>query len=138
MIITPKAFLTLGLNVINRPQIFQEVCIPHVNGKNSRDKRFRALFGVSCDVCSHVWEYVNAFEAASTKARPHHLLWCLLFVKTYASEAALSTIVGVTEKTFRLWVWRLIASISSLYNQVVSTKIGLHYLYINLFDTSTK
>jgi hypothetical protein len=131
MILAPKAFLSIGLNVAHRQESIQQVKIPIVSGKNTREIRFRALFGVSSDVCSHVWEYIITFQPDNVpkKTKPDHLLWCLLFLKTYDSETVLSTVVGVTEKTFRLWVWRLIAAISSLYDHVVSNIYGTAMVY---------
>jgi hypothetical protein len=120
MIITPKAFLGLGLHVGYQQQLMQGVLLPLVTSRVTRQKRFRSLFGVSSDVCSHVWEYAFVNATIPAKAKPEHLLWCLLFMKTYDSEAVLSTVVGVSEKTFRLWVWRLLEAISLLYDKIVS------------------
>jgi hypothetical protein len=128
MILTPKTFLVMGLNVVHQNVLIKEQIITIVTGKSTKETRFRALFGVSSDVCSHVWEYIVTLNPTTmAKTKPEHLLWCLLFLKTYNSEAVLSTVVGVTEKTFRLWVWRLIAVISCLYVRLVSIMLRLHH-----------
>lgn len=91
--------------------------------------RFRSSFGIGHDVCSQVWELMTVYGTKPTKSLPKHLLWCLLFMKTYETEVFLSSLVGVAEKSFRKWVWAFIDAISQLYDRVVST------IFFLLFST---
>lgn len=45
---------------------------------------------------------------------PKHVLWTLLFLKTYGTGAALCTVLKIDEKTFKKWTWKSILSIASL------------------------
>ena len=59
-------------------------------------------------------------EKLPKKARPKHLLWTLLFLKLYDVENVLAPMCGCSEKTFRKWVWSMMAAIGSL-DDVVRT-----------------
>ena len=67
-------------------------------------------FGASAAVCSDVWRYATLVPGT----RPVHILWALLFMKTYLTETILCSIVGVTVKTFRKWIWPVIRSIAAM------------------------
>ena len=77
-----------------------------------RDRRFRALFGVNVRSCARLWQILEPYRPA--KAKVKHLLWSLMFLKTYANEVVLSALTGVDEKTQRFWVWNLVHAISRL------------------------
>jgi hypothetical protein len=49
-----------------------------------------------------------------------HLLWALMWMKTYAKESTLSSAAGVDEKTFRKWMHFFVDAISNLEYKVVS------------------
>lgn len=53
-----------------------------------------------------------------------HLLWTLLFLKTYGKESIMSTIVEADEKTVRKWVWHIAELIADMDNDVVSNCFG--------------
>ena len=72
------------------------------------DGDFRSLFGVSAIVCCIIWKKYHF--PPSTK--PKHLLWVLMFMKTYAVETVLCSISRVTRKTFRNWSWCLVGLIA--------------------------
>lgn len=78
----------------------------------TEQRRFRALFGVSAELCADVWSRTAA--SRPPKSRPVHLLWALLFLKVYGSEQTHRTITGVDEKTFRKWSWFFIELIADL------------------------
>ena len=71
-------------------------------------RKFKAYFGVTPAICADIWEMVNPQELISVHARPVHLLWGFMLLKVYATEEVLSGIAGVTEKTFRIWAWKMI------------------------------
>ena len=82
------------------------------HGANVLDRDFRAHFGVGANVCLKVWEYCEN-DFINKKILPKHLLWGLLFLKTYATEPILATMTGVNQKTFRLWAWQVVATIAA-------------------------
>jgi len=50
-----------------------------------------------------------------------HLLWALMFLKSYGKEKVMSALAGgVDPQTFRKWVWIFIEAISYLEDEVVS------------------
>ena len=51
--------------------------------------RFRALIGVSPRVVSYLWATIDPREQMPQGVKPAHLLWCLMFLKVYASESVL-------------------------------------------------
>ena len=78
---------------------------------------FKRLFGVTPLVCALVWKSIG--NAHPEKSKFVHLLYALLFLKTYANEQEHRAITGTNEKTFRYWCWIFIWLISEL--NVVST-----------------
>lgn len=69
---------------------------------------FVSLFGVSPRVCAAVWN-CTSFDH-DVKLR--HLLWGLLFLKTYMKETPLMNIACCTcRKTFRKYVWKVLSSL---------------------------
>ena len=116
MIWTPKAFLTLGVTIGGKPKLERDL--------NKADTNFfKRSYGVSPDVCSQTWELLNIHHLVTSKARPKHLLWSLVFLNIYNSEIFLSRLLKTTEKTFRKWCWVLVRSLCRLYPFVVSTPI---------------
>lgn len=93
-----------------------------INVRQPKDRDFRANFGVSLQTIVDVW-VDGKFKK---KTKPKHILWALLFLKTYATEDRLSRQVQVDRKTFRKWLWPTIKSIADLHLSVVSL-ISLFY-----------
>ena len=86
-----------------------EIISGSVAGGNSEGIRsFKARFGCSPDVCSVLWEMMSNRRSKPRNMIPKHLLWALLFLKTYNSETVLSGVLGIERKTFRKWVWTVI------------------------------
>lgn len=85
-------------------------------------RKFRTLFGTSPNICSIVWNMVYpSSNIALKRAKPQHLLWALMLLKTYSEESVMSCLAGgVDEKTFRKWAWIFIQEIESLFAEVVS------------------
>jgi hypothetical protein len=80
------------------------------------DRDFRALFGVGPGVVCQLWQRCSF----PPKTMPKHLLWALLFLKTYATEPVLCSIVGTTRKTFRKWSWPIVKAIAAEAADIVS------------------
>ena len=85
---------------------------------DSKNRDFRALFGISPQVCVDTWHRCN-FSADIT---PKHLMWTLMFLKTYATEPVLASLAGVSRKTYRKWVWRVIPQMSGATSKVVGCR----------------
>ena len=64
-----------------------------------QDRRFRAHFGVTPNVCSIAWQIVQSQHKLTII--PEHFLWALMFLKIYLSVHFHATIAGVDEKNFR-------------------------------------
>jgi len=91
-------------------------------GSAVESMRFRAMFGISAEICSHLWDMIDPSEFTMGKgAKCCHLLWALMLLKVYATEATLCALAGgVDDKTFRKWSWRFVSAIAELTPNVVS------------------
>ena len=100
---TDPNFIALAREIFKRTLGFSE---------DVANRRFRGLFGISPNVCGKLWCLLSNNRLASSQ--PRHLLWALLFLKSYANETVLSALTGADEKTQRLWIWRFLREISCL------------------------
>lgn len=99
------------------PSYFQDICARMLNrtsymhSKNMY-RQEKELFGVSSLVCYSIWEaiYVELEEGS----KPEHLLWALIFLKTYSSERTHCIIAGCSPVTFRKWSWKFISYVANL------------------------
>ena len=82
-------------------------------------RKFRAHFGTTPQICEKLWKMLDPCDQINERAKLKHLLWALLFMKIYGTESVLSSLVGVSEKTFRKWVWLFVEAISYLESEVV-------------------
>ena len=80
---------------------------------------FITNFGVTPTVASLVWNLLD-ITPSNTGTKLVHLLWALMFLKTYAKEATLIAIAGVTRTTYRKWMWPMLQRIAALRFSVVS------------------
>jgi hypothetical protein len=117
MIVSRNSFLYFGLTMVSKDQVDKRK-----EFKKKLEEKFRGSFGISSHVTSILFEYLHAYNADNNNPyEPKHLLWALLFMKIYATEAVLTQITGVSEKTLRGKVWMMIDAISMLYEKVVRT-----------------
>jgi hypothetical protein len=86
------------------------------------EQAFRSLFGIGPAVCGHLWDHFSYWKWLPPKMRPKHLLWALLFLKVYSTEAVLSSIAKTSRKTLRKWVWLLLPLIADMRPFVVSKR----------------
>ena len=94
-----------------------------ISSEKTIQRQFRSWFGLDPTLCVVVWNKLivsNCFEHASANLNPNHLLWTLHFFKVYNSEENNAGRVGVSEKTFRKWVWIYAKGISNLDKEIVS------------------
>jgi hypothetical protein len=93
----------------------RELRVPTDRVWNTRlaDEKARAFFGAPTAVITTLW---NDLESElEDAAMPKHLLWGLLFMKVYASEAVHCALVGwPCRTTFRKWSWYFIEKIALL------------------------
>ena len=68
-----------------------------------------------------LWTLLEQNNALPDGGKLVHLLWTLLFLKTYAKLKVLCAIAGAVDKeTYMLWVWKFIDGIVSLQDLIVS------------------
>ena len=98
------------------------------------DRRWIGFFGVSPKVTSIVWKKITESFFKSKQrpqnnplngAEPQHLLWAFAYLKIYAEDSVLASLVGGTgrgkdEKTYRKWRDIFVLHISYLISEVVS------------------
>lgn len=91
---------------------------------------FKSHFGSTPGVCAYVW---RAIAQQSAGAQFYHLLWALMFIKIYASEAVLKGKAGVKdEKTYTKWTWIVLRAIEN--NLLAPTVSGLLFHYHRLIS----
>lgn len=106
---------------------FESLANELLSSTRCQNSRFySALFGVSSTVSQIVWAKICTDLPQS--ASPRHLLWALYFLKGYGTEERNSVVFGVTEKTYRTWVWVVVRQIASL--QLVCTLHAIIYILI--------
>ena len=100
----------------------QRNIIRRTNPRLTPVDHFRRMFGVEPLICSIAWpsvlQSIRSTNNTYNNLSPSHLLWALLFLNTYSTEAVLANTVGVTEKMFRKWV-RLVVKHLALTNETV-------------------
>ena len=69
-------------------------------------------------------------RAGIRRAKLVHVLWTLLWLRTYNTLPNLSAMCGVTPKTFRGKVWYYAASIARLSSEYVSENNDLRVCFI--------
>lgn len=108
MIYSPRAFFLLAKN--SRLSI-------------SDDRSFKSHFGTNIDVASIVWDMMKENRRRPLSMRPIHLLWGLLFLKTYSTTDVLAASVGTSRNTLRKWIWIVLRQIQKLKRKVVSDRM---------------
>jgi hypothetical protein len=90
-------------------------------------RRFKEMFGCSPFLCSLLWEWLSDPEQLSPSVGIHaiHLLWALMFLKAYFTEAIGAALCGCDEKTYRKWVWIVVGELAHI--DVVSHHMAFMY-----------
>jgi len=88
---------------------------------------FRQFFGCGVLVCLKLWNLLMTKNFLPSGGTIEHLLWSLMFLKTYGKQKVLCSLAGgVSVDTFWKWTWMFISAIAELENVVVSVRaIGL-------------
>ena len=87
-------FHVAAANILN-------IAVPHGNKIILSDRVFRSSFGASIVVIRKLWKLCSFLPGT----QPKHMLWALLFMKTYDTGPNISRQVGASEKTVRKFVW---------------------------------
>jgi hypothetical protein len=61
---------------------------------------WKALFGCSPLICDTIWGTLEKQALLPPMTEPVHLLWVLLFLKTYGTETVCGSFVGTMAKTY--------------------------------------
>jgi hypothetical protein len=80
----------------------------------TRDRRFREAFGISAESTYMLWTYLNVPNDGPEGGERMHLLWTLLFLKTYNTQNDLAGRCGVYKNTFKRWRDLFLERIASL------------------------
>lgn len=90
------------------------------------DVRFHEKFGAGANVVFDAWGRLLQYDLVPRGGLFIHLLWALMFMKTYGKEKDLCGSAGgesgaVDPKTFRKWTWPFIQALGLLEFEVVSS-----------------
>jgi hypothetical protein len=108
-----SAFLDIGLSIIGRS----------VKSKKLARDRFASSYGTEPLIVAIVWDMMknsNKNSIPDNKPYPKHLLWALMFLKSYDTEMNIASRLRVDEKTYRKWLWIILPWIATLKREVVS------------------
>ena len=107
----------MKLNFLYFRQIGMKMVRGHFPDFHSKsdDRAFRSVFGTSWNVVADIWNLIDE-HGDSKKKTPAHLLWALVFIKSYGNEQSHCMQVGgdVTLKTFRKWTWIILEEMSEV------------------------
>jgi hypothetical protein len=112
--VSEDQFRELGREIMN-------VRAHRQRSRDREDRRFKAFFGVKPARAYETWSLLIGHRCLPPNAKPEYLLWALLFLKIYATEAVLSGLIGHDENTIRKWVWWLVKALAKLSKHLVSS-----------------
>ena len=115
----------LGLSLIGKP--------PRPGSSMKQQNHlFCAHYGTGWEVTAFLWQALfkvncekNLEEGKTTKMKKKHFLWCLYFLKVYATENVSASTMACDPITFWKWVWiyvRDIAFLAPIYVSFVHKK----------------
>lgn len=91
------------------------------------DKDFRSFFGAPMSLIHMIWTKIVAKAPLRKNAHPKHLLWALLFLKTYGTTAVLRRLCGWPSRMeHREWTWYFIERIAALHPDVIKLDNRFH------------
>ena len=117
-----KRRLCMEANEIKEGHFASHLCA------DTLERRFISLFGVTLQICYLLWCMLDVANEGPEGACVCHLLWTLMFLKTYNTNDNLAADCKVDPKTFRKWKWLLLEALVCLHEQVVSHSIELRYV----------
>ncbi len=84
--------------------------------------RFNVWFGTSSFVVLQLWKRLIV-KGLRPGTQVTHLLWALIFLKSYVNESLMSSLTGADRKTVRKWLWYMLEKMAELRFDVVRTKL---------------
>ena len=111
--VSPDAFFYNGMRYAGLPD-------KKIRSSIVNDRRFKSNFGVTPYTCSFLWDLI--YNIIPDGGHFVHLLWGLMFLKVYATEAVHCGKVQCDEKTFRKWSWTVVKALALLKSRIVSKK----------------
>ena len=67
----------------------------------TQNQCFKALCGVHPTVCMIVWGELKWSMLVEDACKPKHLLWALIFLKTYTTESSLAVALELMRKLYK-------------------------------------
>ena len=102
------------------------------------DHQFRVIFSCSIVVAIMQLQKIVPHSMINWDAHVSHMLWALMFLKTYAKETALSGMArGADGKTFQKWIWFFVCTIAALESDVVSEMAARAQKELSLLHSNT-
>ena len=96
-----SSFLKLGLS------LFSEAARSD-RSHATQNQHFKVLCGFHPTVCTIVWGELKWSMLVKDACKLKHLLWALIFLKTYTTESPLAVAIGVDEKTLQKRIFIII------------------------------
>ena len=98
------------------------------------EEAFRSMFGCGLLVFLSLWSMLETNDLLPDGGTIYHLLWTLMFMKTYAMQTVLCSLAGGVDKdTFMKWTWKFIEAIAMLEASVVRKKTDVIVYYCCLY-----
>jgi hypothetical protein len=80
--------------------------------------------GTTFTVCARLWGLLELHgNIREIFVQPKHILWALCFLKVYASQYVLASLLHVDRKTLMRWTWIVVENIHWLHGEVVSSHV---------------
>jgi hypothetical protein len=98
----------------------------------TRDRRFREAFGISSETAHMLWMYLNVPNEGPYGGQKVHLLWSLLFLKTYNTQNDLAGRCGVHRNTFKHWRDLFLTRIASLDDLVSDQSMYVLMIFLHV------
>ena len=96
----------------------------------TKRRRFVSFFGIEACLVAVVWSFLTGIIQAVKELKspnPIHLLWALLFVQCYDTEARNAALCKVDEKTYRKWCWFYLEATADLDVELVSSHMDARF-----------
>ena len=92
----------------------------------TRDHHFREAFGISSQSAFILWTLLNVSNEGPEGGKQEHLLWVLLFLKTYNTQHDLAGRCGVCKDMFKLWRNLFFERFASLAKEELVSDVVVH------------
>jgi hypothetical protein len=77
----------------------------------------KATIGTTFTVCARLWGLLELHcNIREIFVQPKHILWALCFLKVYASQYVLASLLHVDRKTLMWWIWIVVENIHDFRN----------------------